>query len=177
MSIITEKMFLRNLEVKDLDTIWNLVNSNIETLPLNWPSKQSKFYDWLYLGILDEFPSKYIVEYHTDNNIEIVGLISIDIITKQNLFQYKNANIDDADITYLTSSQYAGMGLATFAVNEVSRKLIGHNCKPIMRIPTDQKASARIAIKCGFIKIDDEKSFEEYDDGRVSLEIFRKIVA
>lgn len=171
-------MILREIEVKDFDYLWNLIETNSELLPINWPSKQSKFYDWLYLGLLDDFSSKYVIEFISDETTkDIVGLISVDLVTKQNHMQFKNTNIYDADITYLTSKEFAGIGVATFAVTEISKILIENSYKPIMRIAKSQKASARIAVKCGFIKIDDEQIFQDFDDDRLSLEIFRKIIA
>jgi RimJ/RimL family protein N-acetyltransferase len=172
-----ELLKIRNLEASDLDQLWNLVERDLTNVPLSWPKNSKHFEEWLLNGILDELPTKYIIEYDDKGITKIAGIISIDIINNENQINYQMASTGDANVSYMTFPDFAGLGVATFAVNEISKILISNKLKPILRIAIWNKASARVAIKCGFIKHDSGVIIQDYfDEEPTILDVYRKII-
>ena len=124
-----ETLILRDLESNDIDQLWESIENDLKDLPSSWPVNKRFFTEWLLENVLSEFPTKYIIEYKSDQGIKtIAGIISVDIITNQN--QIANWN----------------------------------------------KASARVAIKCGYIKYDSSELKDGYFDDELSItDVYRKI--
>ena len=167
-----ELLKIRNLEAGDQDQLWNLVEQDLTNVPLSWPKNSKHFEEWLLNDILDELPTKYIIEYDDKGITKIAGIISIDIINNENQINYQMASTGDANVSYMTFPDFAGLGVATFAVNEISKILISNKLKAIWN-----KASARVAIKCGFIKHDSGVIIQDYfDEEPTILDVYRKII-
>ena len=76
----------------------------------------------------------------------------------------------------MTFSKYSGLGVATFAVQQISKILINSKFNPTLRIANWNKASARVAIKCGYIKYDSSELKDGYFDDELSItDVYRKI--
>lgn len=176
--LVTEVLLLRELEARDIKLLWQQMSQDLNGIPAAWPKNKNNFDEWIVESILEEFPTKYVIEHNSGTTPKaITGIISIDIITNQNQINYQMADQGDANVSYMTFPQFAGLGIATFAVQEISKILLEHNLKPILRIETLNKASARVAIKCGFIKDDSAMLIQDFfDDEPTILDIYRKII-
>ena len=172
-----ETLILRDLESNDIDQLWESIENDLKDLPSSWPVNKRFFTEWLLENVLSEFPTKYIIEYKSDQGIKtIAGIISVDIITNQNQINYQMADQGHADVTYMTFSKYSGLGVATFAVQQISKILINSKFNPTLRIANWNKASARVAIKCGYIKYDSSELKDGYFDDELSItDVYRKI--
>lgn len=161
----------RKFEEKDSDILWGLVDRDLNAVPTSWPKHKEHFYDWLMSGLPDEMPSKYIVEF----NDEIAGVVSVDFINENNIHNYQMAKVGDANVSYMTLPTFAGKGVATFALQEISQILEQANVDPLLRIAIWNKASEKVAEKCGFIKCDADVVVQDFfDEEPTILNVYRK---
>ena len=168
----TKTLTFRKLCSEDAELLWDLIDKDLNVVPTSWPKHKEHFVDWLHSGINDDIASKYIVEFGN----EIAGLVSVDFINEDNILTFQMAEVGDANVSYMTFPAYAGKGVATFALNEISEALESEKIEPLLRIAIWNKASAKVAEKCGFIKCDADVVVQDFfDEEPTILNVYRKL--
>lgn len=168
----TKILNFREFEIDDSDTLWHLIDQDLNAVPTSWPKHKEHFLDWLASSIENELPSKFVVEYEK----EIAGVVSVDYISEDNILNFQMSKIGDANVSYMTLPTFAGKGVASFALNEISNILEEKNIDPLLRIAIWNKASAKVAEKCGFIKCDADVVVQDFfDEEPTILNVYRKL--
>ena len=167
-----QTLTFRKLHSGDSELLWKLVDKDLNAVPTSWPKHKEHFFDWLHSGIDDDIASKYVVEYGN----EIAGIVSVDFINENNILNFQMVKIGDANVSYMTFPKFAGKGVATFALSEISKELESKKIEPLLRIAIWNKASAKVAEKCGFVKCDADVVVQDFfDEEPTILNIYRKL--
>lgn len=134
--------------------LWELFGTHLERLPFTWPKDFASFRSWLHENIDDGYPRRYVIFDRSHGSVlqdQIAGIISADLVDEDSSSTFQLAQIGDVNISYMTANKHSQKGVASFALGEVVNKVIAGGHHPILRIASWNKASIRVAEKCGFI--------------------------
>lgn len=162
----------RKADEHDIDVLWTLIEPDLSLVPTSWPKYKEHFLKWLLNDESSSIASKFVVEVEG----EIGAIVSVDFIDERNIDNYQMSTIGDANVSYMTLPRHAGNGIASFALNKVSEILEQEKVNPLLRIAIWNKASSKVAEKCGFTKCDAQVVVQDFfDEEPTILNVYRRI--
>jgi RimJ/RimL family protein N-acetyltransferase len=166
-----DNFYLNEANDEAVSHCWQILSKNLSILPATWPKHSTFFESWLLEKSEENSTSRYLIK---NNEDQIVGIISTDLVDKKSKTKYLLAKTGEVNISYVTFPQYAKQGIATFAVTQITKLLIENEYTPILRIAIWNKASAKVANKCGYEKSESCVVIQDFFDSEPTiLDVYR----
>lgn len=146
------ELSLCRIDADSHDELWELFGQDLSKLPFTWPRSAAEFESWLASSGNDIYPQRYSITININHSETTAGIISADLVDDDNHTTFQLAHKGDVNISYITLAQYAGKGIASFGLKCIVDVVLKGGYDPILRIASWNKASIRVAEKCGFHK-------------------------
>ena len=165
------KFSLHSVNKEDISICWDILSKDVSILPASWPKHRKLFTNWI-LNTDDELYN-FRNTIFNDNN-HLVGIICAELVDEKSEKKFMLGRPGEVNISYVTSPEFARQGIASFALGEMTNLVCKAGYAPILRIAIWNKASAKVAQKCGYKKSNSAVVIQDYfDEEPTILDVYR----